>query len=151
MMMYPSTNISSGDIPNSMRCSFQCSHHFAALAEPRGTLVEHNIAVSIAPFAVELTNATTALNNSLFNSLLNKLRCCWCLAKGGHQVVVGVYIQIYIYIYIYMSQAVDRPPPFPPQPPAPPCGGWGGGGVWVVGWVVGGFVWGWFRVGIGLV
>ena len=31
---------SSGDIPNSMRCSFQCSHHTAALAEPRGTLME---------------------------------------------------------------------------------------------------------------
>ena len=30
----------SSDIPNTMRCSFQCSHHPAALAEPRGTLVE---------------------------------------------------------------------------------------------------------------
>ena len=32
--------ISSGDIPNSMWCSFWCSHHHAALAEPRGTLVD---------------------------------------------------------------------------------------------------------------
>ena len=29
---------SSGDIPNSMWCSFWCSYHHAALAEPRGTL-----------------------------------------------------------------------------------------------------------------
>ena len=33
----PKKQISSGDIPNSMRGSFQCSHH---PAEPRGTLVE---------------------------------------------------------------------------------------------------------------
>ena len=32
--------ISSGDIPNSMRCSVWCSPHPAVLAEPRGTLVE---------------------------------------------------------------------------------------------------------------
>ena len=36
----PRHPISSGDIPNSMRCFFECSHHPAALAEPRGTLVE---------------------------------------------------------------------------------------------------------------
>ena len=30
----------SGDIPNSTRCSFQCSYHPAALAEPRGTLMD---------------------------------------------------------------------------------------------------------------
>ena len=35
----PQRKVSSGDIPNSMWCSFWCSHHYAALAEPRGTLV----------------------------------------------------------------------------------------------------------------
>ena len=35
-----SNKISSGDIPNSILCSFYFSHHHAALTEHRGTMVE---------------------------------------------------------------------------------------------------------------
>ena len=58
---------------------------------------------------------------------------------------VSRYIYIYIYMCVCVFQAVD--PLLPPPPPL-----WGVGvGVGGVGWLVVGFVWGWCRVGLGLV
>ena len=61
--------ISSGDIPNSMRCSFECSHHPAALAEPRGSLVEPSWNLTSGP-------PLSGLRPQSFQLLGKKNVCC---------------------------------------------------------------------------